>query len=115
MPRNTDGNRNSYEDIVRKTVVEPDSSARPTEPQEQAAREGFRALDVDERALQEQVERALMTSGVDISGVTVEVSRERVTLRGRVVEARSLQVLEDAAARVAGVDTIHNLVVVGSP
>jgi osmotically-inducible protein OsmY len=106
-------NSKSYEEIVRQTVVDPDSSARPTLAQEQAAREGFRALDADERALQDRVLGALATSGAEIAGVTIEVTRDLVTLRGRVADAGMLSPLEDAVARVPGVGTIHNLVVVG--
>jgi hypothetical protein len=114
MSRSTVRNSKSYEDIVRQTVVDPDSSQRPTREQEAAAREGFRALDADERLLQERVLGALASSGADISGVTVEITRDLVTLRGRVSDSSMLRVLEDAIARVPGVDTIHNQVVVAA-
>jgi len=113
--RTTSKKPNSYEEIVRQTVVDPDSSVRPTIEQEQAGREGFRALDADERALQERVLAALASSGIDIFGLTVEATRSLVTLRGRVADAAMLRTLEDAVARVPGIDTIHNQVVVGSP
>ena len=115
MQRTTSIKPNSYEEIVRQTVVDPDSSVRPTIEQEQAGREGFRALDADERALQERVLAALASSGIDIFGLTVEATRSLVTLRGRVADAAMLRTLEDAVARVPGIDTIHNQVVVGSP
>lgn len=99
----------SYDDIVRRTVVDPDSSQRPSKDQERQAREGFRAVDDDEAALQTRVQAAL--SG--IAGVTVEVTRDLVTLRGRVADTDALRAAEDAAARVPGVDTIHNQIVVG--
>jgi osmotically-inducible protein OsmY len=105
----------SYEEIVRKTVMDPDSSVRPTLGQERAGLEGFRALDSDERALQERVLAALASSGIDIYGVEVELTRDLVTLRGRVGDPGMLRTLEDAVARVPGITTIHNLVVVGSP
>jgi len=114
MSSSTVKNPKSYEEIVRQTVVDPDSSQRPTLEQEQAGREGFRALDNDERALQHRVQAALAGSGADISGVTVEITRDLVTLRGRVRDSGILRVLEDAVARVAGVDTIHNQVVVAA-
>jgi hypothetical protein len=113
MSRSSVKNLKSYEEIVRQTVVDPDSSERPTLEQEAAGREGFRALDPDERLLQERVLGAI--SGADISGVTVEVTRERVTLRGRVANSGELRMLEDAVALVPGVDTIHNQVVVAAP
>jgi osmotically-inducible protein OsmY len=115
MSRNTLRNPSSYDDIVRRTVVDPDSSVRPTRDQEKAAREGFRALDPDEQVLQDRVQQALGTLGAEASGVTAEVSRELVTLRGQVGNAAVLRKLEDAVAYVTGVDTIHNQVVVAPP
>jgi osmotically-inducible protein OsmY len=113
MARNTGGNPKSYEDIVRATVVDPDSSVRPTRDQEQEAREGYRAVDADEQVLHGRVLHALATSGADVSQVTVEVARDLVTLGGRIPDAAMLRALEDAVAGVAGVDTVHNQVVVG--
>jgi hypothetical protein len=98
---------------VRRTVVDPDSSVRPTREQVQAAREGFRAVDVDEQALHDRVAGAI--TALDAGGVTVEVSRELVTLRGRVADIVVLRAVEDAVARVPGVNTVHNQIVVGSP
>jgi osmotically-inducible protein OsmY len=114
MPSKTGDKPKSYDDIVRATVVDPDSSSRPTRAQEQLAREGFRALDPDEQRLQDLVQQALAGSGANITGVAIEVSRERVTLRGRVPDVAMLHLLEDAVARVPGVETIHNQVVVAA-
>jgi hypothetical protein len=114
MSRNTLRNPSSYDDIVRRTVVEPDSSTRPTQQQEQAARNGFRALDPDEQVLHDRVKQALATLGAVASQVTVEVSRELVTLRGQVSDAAMLRRIEDAVAYVTGVETIHNQVVVSA-
>jgi len=113
MPTTDGKNSKSYDDIVRQTVVDPDSSTRPTKGQEQQAREGFRAVDGDEAALQSRVQQALAgTSGA--AGVTIEVTRDLVTLRGRVAEAADLRAIEDRVAAVPGVDTVHNQIVVGS-
>jgi len=112
MPRNPVRNPSSYDDIVRRTVVDPDSSVRPSREQEQAAREGFRALDPDEQVLDGRVKQALATLGAEASGVTAEVSREIVTLRGQVRDAAVIRKVEDAIAYVTGVETIHNQVVV---
>lgn len=113
MAHTDDKKPSSYDDIVRRTVVDPDSSVRPTRAQEQAAHEGFRAMDGDEQALHDRVQQALGQTGV-ASDVTIEVTRERVTLRGRVSNAALLRTIEDAVARVPGVDTVHNQVVVGA-
>jgi osmotically-inducible protein OsmY len=112
MPSPEDKQPMSYDDIVRKTVADPDSSRRPTRAQEQQAREGYRAIDDDEQALTDRVQRALASTGA--SGVTVEVSREQVTLRGQVREIEMFRTIEDAVARVPGVDTLHNHIVVAA-
>jgi hypothetical protein len=115
MPSNTISKSRSYDDIVRQTVVEPDTSFRPTRDQERAAREGFRALDPDEQVLHDRVTQALATLGPDASRVTAEISRELVTLRGQVADVATLRRIEDAIAYVTGVETIHNQVVVATP
>jgi len=114
MTHNSVRNPRSYDDIVRRTVVDPDSSARPTREQEQAAREGFRALDADEQILYDRVRQALAGLGTDAANVTAEVSRELVTLRGSVASAATLRQVEDAVAYLTGVETIHNQVVVAA-
>jgi hypothetical protein len=115
MARNTVRSPRSYDDIVRQTVVEPDTLPRPTRDQEQAAREGFRALDPDEQVLHDRVLQALATLGPAASRVTAEVSRELVTLSGQVADVAMLRRIEDAVAYVTGVETIHNQVVVVAP
>ncbi|MDB4955015.1 MAG: hypothetical protein JWO36_2584 [Myxococcales bacterium] len=100
----------SYDDITRKTVPNLDSSFRPTREQEQQAREGFRALDADEQQLADSVQRALAASGV--RGVTAEVERNRVTLRGQVRDAQELARIPDLVRSVPGVgDVIDQLVI----
>jgi hypothetical protein len=112
MSSNPAKNSGSYDDIVRRTVVDPDSSVRPSRDQERAAREGFRATSADEQGLGDRVQRAIASVGGDTSRVSCEVSDERVTLSGQVTESRLLRALEDAVAAVPGVETIHNQVVV---
>jgi osmotically-inducible protein OsmY len=114
MTRQPGRNPKTYDEIVRETVLDPDSSKRPTPEQVRAAHEGFRALDAGEQSLQGQVLAALARSGADVSKVTTEVSDELVTLRGQVPDAAMLRAIEDAVARIPGVATIHNQVVVGS-
>lgn len=115
MSRNTGRIPQSYDEIVRQTVVDPDSSVRPSVAQEQAAREGYRALDEQEQALRDRVAGALATAGPSAGDVTVEINRDMVTLRGRVPHPAMLRVIEDAVAGVAGVSTIHDQVVVDAP
>jgi osmotically-inducible protein OsmY len=114
MSRIPGNNPKSYDEIVRSTVVDPDSSVRPTKQQEKEAHEGFRAVDADEQALHNRVVQALASAGGDTSGVSVEVSGDLVRLSGQVPDSRVLRAVEDAVAGVAGVETIHNQVVVAS-
>ena len=102
----------SYDDIVRQTVPELDSSFRPTPAQEKAAYEGARALDADEQRLHDRVVAALSGSN-GASGVTVEIDRDRVTLRGRVSDPGALAQLEDRVHAVDGVGVLANYIVVG--
>ena len=112
MPRNPDRNPKGYEEIFRRTVVEPDGTVRPSLAQEQAAREGFQVRDVDERALYDQVINAIAAAGA--AGVTAEVRRDLVTLRGWVADTALLRAVDDAIARIPGVETIHDQIVVGA-
>jgi osmotically-inducible protein OsmY len=112
MARSTTRNPKSYDDIVRNTVLDPDSSERPTREQEREAREGFRAQDAGEQALHARVVAALAASGVDATGITVEITGELVRLGGEVADAAALRALEAAIAQVQGVDTIHNQLVI---
>ena len=104
----------SYEEIVRESVPDPDSSQRPTIEQERLAYEGYHALDDGERSLLGRVQQALSAAGADLSGVTAEPNGDLITLRGRVATASLLRTLEDLVAAVPGVSTVHNLVVVGA-
>ena len=115
MASNTVRNPGRYDDIVRKTVVDPDTSQRPTRQQEEEARQGFRALDADEQVLHDRVQQALSGLGQRAATVNIEINRELVTLRGQVPDLATLRAIEDAVARVTGVETIHNQVVVAAP
>ncbi|TMQ09773.1 MAG: BON domain-containing protein [Deltaproteobacteria bacterium] len=112
MSRPTARNSNTYDDIVRKTVVDPDSSVRPTREQEHAAREGFRALDPEEQQIHDRVQQALAALGPEAARISFEVTRDLVTLRGQVGDLASLRRIEDAVAVAGGVETIHNQIVV---
>ncbi len=103
----------SYDEIVRKTVPDLDSSSRPTERQEQQAREGFRAMDDGEQALQARVAQALQTANVRLDDVTIEVERETVWLHGSTMNPALIDQIERIVAQVAGVASVHNRLVVG--
>ena len=106
----------SYEEIVRNTVPDPDSSQRPTVRQEQLAREGFRAMDPHEQELCARVVDALedaLYGTNDSWGFEIEIDRETVTLRGQVRDPATIARIEDIVRDVAGVVAVNNRLVVG--
>ena len=92
--------KKTYDEIVRTTVPEPDGSWRPSPEQVKQAHEGFRALDADEQQLEARVRAAL--GGVD--GVTIEVTRDRVLVRGAVADPGHVADLVRGVDGVATVD-----------
>ncbi|MBL9012622.1 MAG: BON domain-containing protein [Myxococcales bacterium] len=102
----------TYDDIIRRTVPEPDSSFRPTTDQERAAFEGERVLSTDEQVLHDKVAAALRGSGLDLAEVSIEIDGTQVTLRGRVDDHHTLPLLENAVRGVPDVGDIVDRVVV---
>ena len=106
----------SYDDIVRQTVIEPDSSWRPSRAQERAAYEGTRVLSVEEQELYARVTDALLGTGdIDLTHVVVEIDRDRVILRGFVPHPGDLDRIERVVAMVPGVGDTWDRLVVGIP
>lgn len=109
-PRNV---AESYDEIVRRTVLDPDGSIRPTKGQELRAYEGERHLTDDEQALYAQISEALLAvGGLAPTGLDVEIDRDRVTLRGAVADAGLLTRVEDVVRGVEGVGAVDNQLVV---
>jgi osmotically-inducible protein OsmY len=103
----------SYDEIVRRTVPEPDSSWRSTPAQDRDTRLGIRAQDDQERDLEARVAAALHgIAGLANVDIRVEVEHGRVVLLGTVPDPRVFRVVDDAVAAVEGVETIHNQLVV---
>lgn len=107
----------SYDEIIRRTVPDPDSSTRPTVRQEELAREGFRTMDADERALQARVVDALedLLAGCNaICDFDVEIDRDTVILGGQVPDVEMLNRIERIVEDVDGVSHVVNRLVVGA-
>ncbi|MGE0546163.1 MAG: BON domain-containing protein [Kofleriaceae bacterium] len=102
----------SYDDIVRRTVIEPDGSFRPSAEQERQAYEGFRAMDAEEQALWTRVRSALAHGGVDLEHVSVEVERDRVFVRGTVQDSTTQNRIPELIHSVEGVGDVVDLVVI---
>ena len=99
----------SYDEITRKTVPDPIGSWRPSPEQVKQAQEGFRALDADEQALQARVQAALAGHG----DITVEIERDRVTLRGHVRDPQDLTRIPDLVRGIEGVGSVDDQLVSG--
>lgn len=115
MPRQDRHVPRSYDEIVRRTVPDPDSSIRPTERQEQQAREGFRAMDAHEQKLHARVMEALedvLAATNNPPSVDVEVDRDTVTLRGHARDMATIEQLERCVRDVDGVEQVVNRLVV---
>ena len=86
----------SYDEITRRTVVEPDGSLRAAAPSQPALDSGLRARVAD----------ALISVGyLDIG---FEIEDRRVLLRGQVRDAAVRSRIEQLVAAVDGVDAVDN-------
>jgi hypothetical protein len=99
----------TYDEIVRKTVPDPDSSWRPTPEQVKQAYEGFRALDPDEQSLLARVQAVVEGKGT----IDVEVDRDRVTLRGHVRDPHDLNRIPDLVRAIHGVGSVDDQLFTG--
>jgi osmotically-inducible protein OsmY len=102
----------TYDEIVRATVPNPDSSWRPTQEQERRAKEGFRALAPDEQRLCDRVHDALLAAGIDTTQLHIEVDRDRVILRGHVRDHHALNRIPDLVEQVEGVGSVIDQLVI---
>jgi hypothetical protein len=102
----------SYDEIVRRTVPEPETSWRPSEEQVRQAYTGFRALDPEEQKLFDRVRDALFAGGVDTTLVTIEIDHDRVTLRGEVAAGSDLAQIERIVCSVDGVSELVDWLVI---
>jgi hypothetical protein len=96
----------TYEEIVRSTVIDPDSSWRPSPAEERRAYEGYRAMDPEEQALCNRVHDVLLAQGIDTTQIHIEIDRDRVILRGTVRESSSLLRIPELVSRVDGVRAV---------
>jgi hypothetical protein len=102
----------SYDEIVRRTVPDPDSSWRPSVEQEHRAYEGFRAMAPEEQELCHRVHDALLAAGIDTTQLHIEVDHNRVTLRGQVRDDRALRRIPDLVEAVDGVGAVYDQLVI---
>ena len=111
----------SYDEIVRGTVPDPDTSFRPTPHQEGEADERFRVARLraqmtdQERMLYASVAEALLASRTPRGDIGFEIDGGRVLLHGSVRNAGEISRIESIVASLEGVEEILNRVVVGAP
>lgn len=95
----------SYDEISRRTVVEPDGSWRAEPPPTEAE------LRFD-RQIREAISEALLAHGIDTVGF--EVIRGRAILRGVVHDERAVQRVERIIAEAAPDALIDNRLRIGT-
>jgi hypothetical protein len=94
----------TYDEIIARTVPDPDSSFRPTPQQVREAYE--RAQPPRDEALALQIDEALREIGAD--HLSFEVDGDRVILRGPVADLRTWHRIDAAVRAVVGVEEIDN-------
>ena len=94
----------TYDEIIAKTVPDPDSSFRPN------ARQRAEALTRVEPPRDEQlatkVQEALRE--IDADHLSIDIDGGRVTLRGAVADMRTWRRIDAIVSNVPGVDTLDN-------
>jgi hypothetical protein len=116
MPTERGRTPRTYDEILRRTVVNPDSSYRPSEAQEGEADAAFteaRAhaqMTPHEHDLYQRVARELL--GRSLGEIGFEVEEGRVTLRGTVRDVDAMAAAEQLVRDVPGVDDVVNLLVI---
>jgi hypothetical protein len=103
------GKPRSYDEIIARTVPDPDSSFRPTQQQRREALS--RVEPPRDIALGAQVEEALRELGAD--HLSYEVDGERVILRGQVADMRTWRRIDEGLRAALGRIEIDNRTHVG--
>jgi hypothetical protein len=123
MAGRSDKTPSSYDEILRRTVVNPDTSMRPSREEEMLARHRFgeatehrpRPLTRAELELLDRVRRTLMADpGLDLTNVEITVDGRCVVLTGDVPGIATSIRIADVAAALPGVDGVDNQLVVRS-
>lgn len=102
----------TYDDIVRRTVPDPDSSWRPGKQGEtQAMTEGLHHSE-DEQALRERVMAAITGASLPVKNLAITVERSSVTVRGSVGDPGLLRRVEELIHGVEGVGDVRDDLIV---
>lgn len=101
----------TYDDIVRATIPEPDSSMRPSREQVARAYDGTHTRAHDELELYAAVQAALH-SHPEGSNIAIDIRGDVIELRGRVKRPSSINAIEALVKAVPGVGGVTNKLIV---
>ena len=103
----------SYDEIVRRTVLDPDGAIRPSIHQVRAAYAG--ALTAFEQGLLERVHDALLDGRVDVAHLQIAIEHDWVVLRGPILLMHEARQIVQIVEGVPGVRGVTDLMVVTYP
>ncbi|HTL37184.1 MAG TPA: BON domain-containing protein [Kofleriaceae bacterium] len=96
----------SYDEIVRRTVPNPDSSWRPTSEEERRSLEGWLSPRVEEQVLRDDIHDVLILAGIDATALRIDVDRSRVVVRGEVRDRPFADRIIGLIEKVPGVTSV---------
>lgn len=103
----------SYDEIVRRTVLDPDGAYRPSPEQVRRAYRG--ALTSYEESIFELVHDALLEAGIDVGALQIGVEHDWVVVRGAVRSPREAAHIAEVVEQVPGVRGVTDLIAVIAP
>src|SRR6478672_7345904 len=96
----------SHDEIVRRTVPNPDSSWRPTSEEERRSLEGWAAPRVNEQVLHDDIHDVLILAGIDATMLRIDVDRSRVIMHGEVRDRAMADRIIGLVEKVPGVTSV---------
>ena len=103
----------TYDEIVRRTVISPDLTFRPSESEERASVAAAHGLARERSAVASRVRSALREAlGDEADRISLDVETGMLTLQGEVASAELAGRAEAIASAVPGVDEVDNQLVI---
>jgi osmotically-inducible protein OsmY len=96
----------NYDEIVRRTVPNPDTSWRPTSEEERRSLEGWAAPRVNEQVLHDDIHDVLILAGIDATVLQLDVDRSRVVVHGEVRDRAMADRIIGLVEKVPGVTRV---------
>lgn len=101
----------TYDEIVRRTVPNPDSSWRPSREQEMWARQ--RGVTPEIQAIADDIHDALVAAGIDTSALRCIVDAEHVVVRGWARDRPTADWILEIVERIPGVTRVVDQITIG--